>query len=352
MEIACCLSLGDAQVAHHLLPIARLPYVTKIWIVRDRGYGPTEIPKCELVRVPRSPTVRRLVHMRAQCGRLAARSEVTAFVSFNPVPYGLIAQAAARRNGKHVHFGFIGTDWYLHGRAPWSRLLLGRFKRADFVTATGASMRREMIDGGIDTRKIAILPHGIDLADFPVAEPEAADITCLFIGQLIHRKRVDIILRGFDRVRRVHPEATLAIVGDGPLRNELEAFAQSLGLADAVTFTGFSHDVYSWIKRARIAVMASDREGLPFSLVESMCSGLVPVSTPAGTIADLIEDGRNGRLVPGNDPDALAAAITQLLDDPARYDRLRNNVLQQRDNFSYEKASEVWDTWLSTLFTS
>ena len=349
VEIACCLELSDALACHYLTPVARHPAVSRLWIVRSRASGYAEIPKSAYVLTPAPARPWRWLRMWRQCLRLARRPEVRAFVSFNPIPYGLIAERAARRYGKRMHFGFIGSDWYRDVAGAWGRWTLPTFAGADFLTATGEGMRGEMIARGLEAKKIAVLPHGVDLERFIVAEPEEAGYDFVFVGQLIRRKRVDLILRAFRKVRDRHPAARLCIVGDGPKRDELEDLTLLLELSDAVDFTGYTHDVQRYLADARVIVIASYREGFPFALIEGMCCGLVPVATPVGTIADLIADGENGLLFPAGDAGALAACLECLLGGGEFYRKLRTRVLEMRHGFSYEHATEVWDPWIESL---
>jgi len=248
-----------------------------------------------------------------------------------------------------MHFGFIGTDWYRYGRGPLARCVRPLLRNISFYTATGESMRAEMIGAGFERRRIAVLPHCIDIERYPPGDPDRADYACVFVGQLIRRKRVAVILEAFAAVLQTHPGEKLCVVGDGPRRPALERLAGVLGIRDSVDFVGYIQDVPAYLRRAKLNVIASRREGFPFSLVEGICCGTVPISTPVGTIADFIRDGENGLLFPQNDAGALAGCIRQLLDDDALYNRMRENVLGMRNDFSYDHATEVWDRWFSKL---
>lgn len=348
-EIACCIAMEDSQVLHHLAPLAMHPLVTKLWIVRSHLSATGEIPKAEYVLTPESTRPTRWMRMSRECARLAQRPALRAFASFNPFPYGLIGAAAAKRHGKAVHFGFIGSDWYRHMKGP-QRAVLGPLVRdASFYTCTGGEMRNDMIEAGFDGDRIAPLPHCIDLARFRAHEPDTAKYTCIFVGKLIERKRVDVILHAFADLLRTHPNETLCILGRGPLEAECRELAKSLGIGHAVDFQGFHDNVEAYYAQARIDLIASHTEGYPFSLVEGICCGLVPVTTPAGTITDHIRDDENGLVVPIGDATAMANAIRRLLDEPATHERLRTAVLDMRDDYSYDRATEVWDTWLQRI---
>ncbi len=351
MELVCCLAMKDPQVYHHLLPLARHPLVSRLWIVRSHQSAYGTIPKAEYVLTP-MPKPWRWLQMLRRCRALAARPNVTAFLSFNPFPYGLISLFAARRFNLPMHFGFVGVDWNRHMHGPLRGFLMPALRQAAFVTAAGAGMRQDMIHRGLDPQQVAVLPHSIDLNRFPVTDPAQAEYAAIFAGQLMALKGVDVILRAFAEVLGQCPGQRLCIVGDGDEGTRLRQMAVDLGIAAFVDFVGKQADVQPFIARARIAVMASHQEGFPFFLVEAISSGLVPVCTPVGAISELIQDGENGFLFPIGDAPGLARRIGMILKDPGLYARLRGKVLRLRKQFSYECATKVWDPWLRRLVTT
>jgi len=347
-EVVCCVALGDAQVYNHLMPIVRNPLISKIWIIRHRKSDTGQIPKAEYILVSDKYKPLRWLQMRKHCMRLARRKEVKAFISFNPIPYGLLAGSAAKKYNKQVHYGFIGSDWYRDVKSKFGRCLLPKLRKAAFVTVTGDRMLKDLIDEGFDENKTKILPNSIDLEQYPVAGQQA-DYDCIFVGRLVDVKRVDIILKAFEIICKTRPQAKLCIVGDGPLKENLEKRSAGSGLTNNVDFVGQTKDVQKYLSKSKIILIASDSEGFPFSLVEGICCGLVPVSTPVGTITEHIKDGVNGLLFPCGDIDAMAKCITQLLDDKELYDRLREKALMLREEFSYDTAMTIWDDWFKEI---
>ena len=350
VEIVCCLRLNDFLARHLLTPIARHPNVSRLWVVRHAKIRNFEMPNIEYVLAPGRFKIWRFLRMIWICFQLSKREQVKGFVSFNPIPYGLFSYIAARRHKKAVHFGFIGSDWNFYASGRWGRwLLLPIARKADFVTVTGPSMLQQFLRLGFNKEKTAVLPHTVELDEFPVADAKQAKYSCIFVGQLIELKRVDLILQAFTKVLKSHRNARLCVVGDGPLAPELKAQARRLGIAEAVDFAGFVPKLQPYLSAARIVIIASASEGFPYVLVEGMCSGLVPVSTPVGTIPDVITNGENGLLFPPNNSDALAQCINRLLDEPQLYEKLRANVLKMRESFATQKAGVIWDNWLSKL---
>ena len=250
---------------------------------------------------------------------------------------------------KPIHFGFIGSDWNLHGKGKFSKLLLALCRKVDFLTATGKIMKEEIVGLNLSADRISILPHCLDLSHFTISTNVPKAYASIFIGNLIECKKVDVIIRGFADIVAVHPEAKLCIVGSGPLMQSLNDLAQKLNIHNNVEFTSFVNDVQPYIAKSKSVVIASTREGFPYALVEGICSGVVPVSTPVGTIPDIIKHEYNGLIFKVNDSKALGKCILNILEDKALYDKLQANVLELRDGFSYSSATNIWDKWFSKI---
>ncbi|MGE5192782.1 MAG: GT4 family glycosyltransferase PelF, partial [Deltaproteobacteria bacterium] len=114
----------------------------------------------------------------------------------------------------------------------------------------------------------------------------------------------------------------LDIVGDGPDRPALESLCDELRLRGNVRFLGFRDDVHALLPQSDLFVLSSVTEGLPMTLLEAMAAGLPTVSTDVGGISELVAEGETGRLVPPQSPEALAAAILELVRDPERAARM------------------------------
>ena len=118
-------------------------------------------------------------------------------------------------------------------------------------------------------------------------------------------------MRAFGRVE----DAELLLVGDGPLRPEVERLVAELGLGERVRLVGNRSDVPVLLAEAACVVLASDYEGCPLTVLEAMAAGVPVVATRVGGVPELIDDGRTGLLVEPGDESALAAAIGRALAD-------------------------------------
>lgn len=150
--------------------------------------------------------------------------------------------------------------------------------------------------------------------DVPSAEELAArGNLVLAVGRLVPEKRFDAIVRA---VARGASGARLAILGEGPERDRIVAEAARLGIAERVELGGYVPEPWGWFRKAKMLALASSTEAFGNVLVEALGHGLPVVSTRCGGPAEVLSEGRHGRLVPIGDDAALAAAIDATLADP------------------------------------
>ncbi|GAC1318239.1 MAG: hypothetical protein NVSMB2_12840 [Chloroflexota bacterium] len=172
---------------------------------------------------------------------------------------------------------------------------------------------------GIPAAKVARITNGVDVAYFSPAPMVSASLppepVVLYVGRLHREKGVDLLINAWPQVLAALPQARLVLVGDGPLRAELETRA-----GERVCFAGLTDDPLPFLQSAGCFVLPSRSEGLPVALLEAMAVGLPSVATSVGGNVDVIRDGVDGWLVAPENPSALARGIVHALCAP---DRLR-----------------------------
>lgn len=117
-------------------------------------------------------------------------------------------------------------------------------------------------------------------------------------------------------VAEVRSDVRFVLVGHGPLHDDLVAQAEALGVADKVIFAGFRDDVADVLAASDLFVLSSLWEGMPLALLEAMAAGCAAVSTNVGGVAQVLQHGVTGLLVPPADPPALASSILRYMNDP------------------------------------
>jgi glycosyltransferase involved in cell wall biosynthesis len=177
------------------------------------------------------------------------------------------------------------------------------------------------------------------------ASPELRDgcHTILAAGRLAAEKRFDLLLEAFARCAPSRPGWRLAIAGGGPLRQDLEALAEQLGVADRVLFVGRIEHLDEWYSACEIFVLSSQFEGFPNVLLEAMGHGMAVVSfdCPTGP-RDLITHAENGLLAKHLDVADLASALGRLMDDRALRERLGQAATSVRTRLSIDRVADLW----------
>lgn len=171
----------------------------------------------------------------------------------------------------------------------------------------------------IPEEKIPIVVNGIDTARFalkkPYGERPRSPFTIVSTGRMEEQKRQELMLSAFEKFHRQFPDSRLILLGDGPLRPQLEAQVEALGLSDAVELSGIVSNVETYLNDAHLFLLTSDFEGLPLSVLEAMSCGLPVVATRAGGTVDVLSP-KVGILTDVGDLDALTQALCKLAGDP------------------------------------
>jgi glycosyltransferase involved in cell wall biosynthesis len=227
--------------------------------------------------------------------------------------------------------------WYDNDRKTFfygvlDRLILRAYAR---VVAVSEDVRQRLLKSGVKAKKISMIRNGIDLRPFDRASAVVKDELAWgayqvvgLVGRLSVEKGVDIFLHAAARVLAHCPDAKFIVAGDGPDRAELETLIDQLGIRGSVRLLGRRDDMSSLYASLDVMVSASRQEGLPIAILEGMASRLPLVATAVGEVPTVILDGRTGMLVPAEAPDLLAAAIIELLRDPAKRERLGSAARQ------------------------
>jgi glycosyltransferase involved in cell wall biosynthesis len=195
---------------------------------------------------------------------------------------------------------------------------------------------------------IYVVSGGIDRTVFE-AVPEPPSIDMVFVGRLTEIKRVDLFLKIVKKVTEILPTTTAAVVGDGPLRAELETLARTLGIEKNVQFAGHRRNISEWLGKSKLFLLTSRSEGLSLALMEAMMCGLPAVVSNVGDLGDLVEDGVNGFLINKQVPEPFAERILELLTDEEKWKTFSRAARQTALKNETSTVSRHWDEILSKL---
>lgn len=255
------------------------------------------------------------------------RIEVVHAHSFMPNYY-----AAASLLGLRGGPVLVGTSHDMGTRLANRKLRL-LYRSSLLRTARVAMVGRQVHDryvqlGYVPSRKAVTVLNGIPVERFRMtperraAARQALDLPADAlvigaVGRLVDLKNHRLLIQVLPALRQRWPQLKLAIVGGGPLQDDLAAEVQRLGLQDAVLLTGQRSGVADLLPAFDIFAMPSLTEGLSIALLEACATGLAIVATRVGGNPEIIRDGETGLLVPAADGPALQAALAKMLDDAA-----------------------------------
>lgn len=190
---------------------------------------------------------------------------------------------------------------------------------------------------------ISVILNGFDQRALPETGGERGH-TFIQVGSLQEQKRVHVTIRAFACLWERYPDARLTLVGSGPDRARLESLCRELGVFDAVHFMGSipNREVLVEMSRARFFILPSVQEGFGIVYLEAMACGCVTIGTEGEGIADLIISGKNGFLVPPDNPDAIVRAVEWCLEHPAEADAIAEQGRQDALNLTWEKNAKQY----------
>jgi glycosyltransferase involved in cell wall biosynthesis len=201
---------------------------------------------------------------------------------------------------------------------PWIEAVIYMLPYDRVITVSQSTASTLVGQRGVKQRRIRIVPNGIDLAAVPIESPERSrDYDFVFVGRFVELKQIDHIIEAIGIVVREGRPIKVALVGDGPLLEEMIGRAARAGLQQVIDFPGSvsNKDVPAWMHRSKVYVHASASEGFPVVMVEALACGTPVVAYGIPGVVDVVENGRTGLLVPSGDVQALADACGKLMED-------------------------------------
>ena len=230
-----------------------------------------------------------------------------------------------------------------------------RAARASAVVTVAHANVRHLVDRfGVPAEHLRVIPCGVDTARFRPSRAAVSPPWIVCVARLSPVKNHLVLLDACAALREAGLEFRCLFVGEGRTREELETARARLGLEDHVVLAGAAtqREVLSYWRRAAIAALSSDSEGVPVSLMEAAACAVPAVATAVGGVPELVDDGITGLLVPPGDAAAFAAALELLLRDPDLAMRLGTSARRTvEERFSLagqvEQLLQVWDEVLA-----
>jgi len=220
-----------------------------------------------------------------------------------------------------------GTDITLVGSDPsYRRVVAFSIERSDGVTAVSQSLRADTLAQVGVRSEIAVIPNFLECGEYrrrPDAElrarlcpPDRYDALVIHISNFRPVKRVDVAIEVFHRIRR-KVRARFLLVGDGPVRPDVEKQVGAYGLDEDVLFAGAQGDPVEWLSIADLFLLPSIEESFGLAALEAMACEVPVVSSNAGGLPEIVKDGVTGFVRAPGDVEGMAERGVALLTDPA-----------------------------------
>jgi colanic acid/amylovoran biosynthesis glycosyltransferase len=266
-------------------------------------------------------------------------------------PWGGAPATAAwllwRLDGHRFSAAAHAYDIYEHGGDWW---LKDKLEHAQFIHTSTEMGLRSLIEHGLDSGKIHCIRRGLD--QMPRVKPLRSlrdPLRLLCVARLVEKKGLRHQLRIYAALKNAGLQFTVRIVGDGPLKPELERLAGSLGVASQISFTGhLPHnevwDQLEWadvLLHSGVIAQSGDRDGLPNVIPEAMSIGVVVVTSPAAATTEAVSSGHTGLVAAVDVKEEWVEALREISRDDEMVENLRTNARQWvEENFDAHKNAK------------
>ncbi len=267
----------------------------------------------------------------------------------------IIARIVCKIKGKKLICGKRDTDRYKNPLKVFlDKITLGL---GNLNISNSKAGVEELQMYGVPENKVAYVPNGKDVYSLEKTlkkmdgkrkmgfSPEEVILCC--VARLYKFKGQEYLIKAMPKIIAENQNAKLVLVGDGIMRKELEEICAKLKITERVLFLGERKDVLDILTAADLFVFPSLREGMPGALMEAMAAGLPVIATNIDGNKELVEDGKNGILVPVQDSEALANAVNKLLGDE---NMMRNLAKKARDTIKNDFSIDLMVKKLDKIY--
>lgn len=287
--------------------------------------GRRENPLQKLLRFALSPAQLAVILLRTGAKVVHLNASLDQKSYWRDLCYWTVAKLLGRRVVNQIHGGAMPQEFF-RGNAMLTWILRRFLVSSDSVAVLSSAelAAYRAFDERINVR---LVPNAIDpagLADQSRCFNRDRPLRLVYVGRLVRTKGLFELIEALALLTHAGRDLSLAIAGQGPIRAELKIAAERAALGDRVQFLGgvFAEEKCRLLLRSDVFVLPTYFEGLPYSLLEAMAAGCVPVTSPVAAIPDVMRDGVHGLLVPPGNARALAQAVADLDDDRPRLARM------------------------------
>lgn len=352
---------NEGWIRGHLVPLTMAQTVEKVWVVCDKPWFPLE--KVHYV-IPH-PWLRRA------CGRslsriitvltTAYRQKPDLLMGYHIMPNSLICLVAASLFGTHSAYQMTGGPIQVIGggyksensllrllgrkSAFLEQLLFSTIRHFDLVVVRGQNALNFARQHNFGQQRI-VITAGINTDVFRQGgRLKKYDAIC--VSRLISGKGLAYLIEVIKHCHRNGYKLKVAIVGDGPIKQDLSETIVRYDLQEHILLLGQRSDISSLLKTAKIFILTSETEGMSIALLEALAAGLPAAIIPVGDLGDAVHDGINGIFLDSKDPTAAALTLTELLGNNAVIKAMSEQARRiAEDRYSIMAIAKGWDNYM------
>lgn len=348
MKILVVALLKESQINYKIKPLSFSNEVDEIFLVRKKK-GP-EIKKVNYIVLPKicrftffylslTPVII-IYHL--------LNKKIDLILSYHFVPHGFFAFLASLFTRIPFIYSQIDMDIQNYTRNKTVRFfILKILKRATRINVPGSVSRKFWIKNGIKEEKIVSIHSTIDTKNdyYPKHVDKIYDF--IYVGTFEKRKQVHLIIQAFSEFKKTPFSPTLALIGDGEEKENLENLIHQLDLKDNVLILGQQLHVVDFLNKSKIFIMTSSNEGLPCALMEAMACELITITVNIADISDVVKNKRTGFLLKDYQHKNIYSAMLQCY---TNYENLTMVKINARkiivDKHSFMSAEKEWSKLL------
>ncbi len=285
--------------------------------------------------------------------RVSRSRNIDAIIGIQLVAHGISAVIAGKLTNTHCVACPIGKDIHSYiNKFIYLFPIKWCIKNASMIAFMGPKSEEILLEQNTPKRKLIEFKNYHDPNLFKIDnKPQRHDWDFIYIGQLIKRKNLDVIIHATHKVHKKYPNVKFAIVGDGPNKIKLERLCKSLKLTRNIKFLGLRNDVNALLNTSRVFILASEIEALPAAAIEAMHCGVPSILTDVCDIPGVFIQEYNALLIPPYNIDALAGEMIRLCTDTNLYYKLQKGCLNSREkyqtNWGLENQILAWNRLLT-----
>ena len=345
--------------------------VSRIFLYQEKNYEQLFLDECDLVMPFRDdhffeklPTVHPLLVYKLCRAIKTFSPDIILCNGSRTLKYAAVLK---------ICFPGISAKWMyrvIDSAVYWNKQSLTQFYYRHFVIpamdgAVGVSQKSldEMIVHYWFKKPSVCIPRAIDVDHFAKYKPdinarENAGISqdafvLLFLGNFTTQKRPDRFVQIIHGLKNDIPNIHGLLVGDGPLKAQVDAQVMQLGIQDRITYAGYQRDVRQWIAMSNVLLLTSDTEGMPGVVLEAGAMMKITISNIVGGICELIEDGVNGYVIIGGDVNLFIKKVVDIYEHPnKRISFEKNNFQKISQSNSIDKIFESYLMFLKNTISN